>query len=167
MVNDTEKTENSIRAELSSNENSRFIAVSIAIFVVIFIYKDSIPTFLFGWIIGLLVTSLPLFYKSSEAFEKIAYRPNPKWKWFAKILHISATALEFNAIALLLYTISIELALFFFGITWLIEGIYTSLDIAERKKNFKKRIFKTLLFIGLQLLFGLSILLYYHFFISG
>ncbi len=166
MANLSKKTRDVVRAEFSANENSRLIAVSIAIFVVIFIYKDFIPTFLFGWIIGQLVISLPLFYKSSDAYEKTAYRDEHKWKWFAKILSVSATALEFNAIALLIFTVSLDFALFFFGLTWIIEGIYAFLDVMEERQNLKKRLFKSLLFIGLQLGLGLGVLLYYQVFIA-
>ncbi len=79
-----DKSEKVVRAELNAAENSRLLAVTIAIFVVIFIYKDFIPTLLFGWIIGQLVISLPLFYKSSDEYEKLAYRENSRWKWLLK-----------------------------------------------------------------------------------
>ena len=77
MANLDGKAEDVIRAELNTNENSRLIAVSIAIFVVLFIYKDSVPVFLFGWAIGQLVIALPLLYKSSDAYEKTAYVDRP------------------------------------------------------------------------------------------
>lgn len=164
LANLDEKAEDIVRAEFNANENSRLIAVSIAIFVVIFVYKDFIPSFLFEWIIGQLVIAFPLLYKSSDAYEKTAYREGSKWKWFGKILSRSAAALEFNAIALLVYTISFEFALFFFGLTWAMEGIYGVLDIIEKRQNLKKRLFKSALFVSLQLIFGFGILIYYHFF---
>ena len=40
------KVEDVYRAEFNANENSRLIAVSIAVFVVVFVYKDFIPVFL-------------------------------------------------------------------------------------------------------------------------
>lgn len=163
MAHLDEKSEKILRAEINVAENSRLLAVAIAIFVVIFIYKDSIPALLFGWIIGQLVISLPLFYKSSDGYEKLAYRDGSNWKWFAKILNSSATALEFNAIGLLIYTFSFEFALFFFGLTWGIEIIYSVIDIKEIKENFRKRLFKSIFFITIQLVFGMGIMLFYHF----
>ena len=157
------KVEDVYRAEFNANENSRLIAVSIAVFVVVFFYKDFISAFLFGWIIGQLVIALPLLYKSSEAYEKTAYRDDSRWKWFGKILGRTAAALEFNAIALLVYTVSFEFALFFIVITFSLESIYAGLDVLERRRNLKKRLFKSALFICLQLIFGLGILLYAHY----
>jgi hypothetical protein len=154
------KVEDVYRAEFNANENSRLIAVSIAVFVVVFVYKDFIPAFLFGWIIGQLVIALPLLYKSSDAYEKTAYREDSRWKWFGKILGRTAAALEFNAIALLVYTVSFEFALFFIIITFSLESIYAGLDVLERRRNLKKRLFKSALLICLQLIFGLGILLY-------
>ncbi len=157
------KVEDVYRAEFNANENSRLIAVSIAVFVVVFVYKDFIPVFLFGWIIGQLVIALPLLYKSSDAYEKTAYREDSRWKWFGKILGRTAAALEFNAIALLVYTVSFEFALFFIVITFSLESIYAGLDVLERRRNLKKRLFKSVLFISLQLIFGLGILVYAHY----
>ncbi|MHA1276162.1 MAG: hypothetical protein ACTSQI_00630 [Candidatus Helarchaeota archaeon] len=131
--------------------------------MIIFIYKDAIPSFIFPWIIGQLVLVLPLLYKSSDAYEKTCYREDSKWKWFGKILSKSAAALEFNAIMLLIYTLSLGFALLFIGITFTLELFYAGLDILERRHNLKKRLFKSALFLSLQLLFGLGILLFYQF----
>ena len=157
------RSEDIVRAEFNTNENSRLIAVSIAIFVVVFAYKDLIPTFLFGWIIGQLIIALPLLYKSSDAYEKTAYREDSKWKWFGKILGRMAAAFEFNAIALLVYIFSFEFALLFFAITFSLEGLYAILDVLERRQNFRKRLFKSILFLSLQLTLGLGLILYFHF----
>ncbi|TFG04754.1 MAG: hypothetical protein EU536_03860 [Promethearchaeota archaeon] len=163
MANLDGKSEKIVRAEINVAENSRLLAVAIAVFVVTFIYHENIPSFLFAWTVGQLVLSLPLFYKSSDGYEKLAYRDYPKWKWFAKILNTSATALEFNAIGLLVYIFSLEFAILFFGFTWAIELVYAILDIKEKRENLRKRFFKSVFFVLLQVIFGFGIMLLYHF----
>ncbi|MHA1266851.1 MAG: hypothetical protein ACTSRS_16560 [Candidatus Helarchaeota archaeon] len=162
MAHLDEKSEKVVRAEINVAENSRLLAVAIAIFVVIFIYKDVIPVALFGWVIAQLVLSFPLFYKSSDGYEKLAYRDELKWKWFAKLLNSTGTALVFNAIAIIIYSFSLAFSLIFFGVTWGIEIIYSILDIKERRANFKKRLFKSLWYLSLQIIFGLGIILFYQ-----
>jgi hypothetical protein len=105
--------------------------------------------------------SIPLILTSSLAYSKVAYREKvEKWDRLGWITFIIGYAFLMNVVGILIGNlISKSISLLFFAASWLLTIIYSGVNIHYGKTTFKERAIKDLLFISLQLFFGVFVVL--------
>lgn len=108
-----------------------------------------------------LVLAIPLFLFSMFAYSKMAYRKEIKrWNFFAFSTFIMAYSFVLNITGILIGKfINVNIALIFFGFTWILALTYSFIDISYDKSVIKERIVKDSILISLQFVFGVLIVL--------
>ena len=114
--------------------------------------------------IAQIVLAIPLLFVSSLAYAKIGHKQKEEqgWDTFGWFTNNIGSIFILNVVGLMTGTIYKELALFYFLLTIILMGVYSSINVFYNKQVLKEKLFKFLFFVLVMFLGGiLPIILYY------
>jgi hypothetical protein len=136
--------------------NSRLISVSFIIFIFIITTKPAI--FLSHALIAAqLILSIPFLLTSTLNRSKLDYFVHSKaWDTFGWITFVTGYTFLLNVVGIIIANyVSLKLGIIFFVVNWVLALTYSAIEVSINRKVLKRRLFKDLFFITLQVVLGL------------
>lgn len=108
-----------------------------------------------------LVFPIPLLFTSILSYSKVGYQSKTdRWDTLGWITFIIAYALILDVIGILLgETVGDTVSLLFFAASWGMTLVYSAVDISYERDHLNERVVKDALFVGIQLVFGVLVVL--------
>ncbi len=154
----SEKTQE-IKSNLRVAINTMLIGMCFTVFTLIWALGPSVD--FSDLILSQLAISIPLLFYSTASYSKLGYRKYPgAWNNFAVTSYLTAFSLIINSIGLMIYAVDLfEIAVIYFLLTWMLEFIYSAIDVAEDRANLRERVIKDAYLFALQFGLGLAVIL--------
>jgi hypothetical protein len=139
--------------------NTSLLSIAVGIFFLTINLRSEL--LLIRGLVIQLVLAIPLLFTSILSYAKVGYRKKTrKWDTLGFLTFSFAYAFILNVIGILLANIvSLQISLIFFASSWILAIIYSIIDTSYKRRVIKERIVKDLIFISIQLFFGVFVVL--------